>query len=202
MFFIISSGVYAEEFIFDPDMTADELWKRVDLSLFGVRDYTSDFSIAASSRDITLTVSGKLYCILPDKIKIIFDRLPGFLQEHREIIADHSIQEIIDRDLFTHKIGMTEILNGEPYYVINSSAKDPGSQLQEARFWIHARNYTSNKVILKYSSGGYVKAIQNFENIQGYYLPSYQEISIAFPEWRANFVVQFYNFVLNTGIVI
>jgi len=192
----------AAEFQFDPAMTADELWKRVDKSLAGLEDYTSNFTIDASSRDIHLNVKGKLYCILPDKLKIVFEGLPDFLAAHNEIIADHSIQDIIERENFTHTIGMTEILNGEPYYVINSSAKDKTKNLQEARFWIHAVNYTSNKVILKYANGGYVKAIQDFKDVEGYRIPSHQDINISFPDWRVNFLIDFYDFELNTGVVI
>ena len=192
----------AEDFQFEEDMTADELWQRVDNSLSGLRDYTSNFSIDASSRDIHLKVDGNLACILPDKLKIIFSGLPDFLGEHKEIIADHSIQEIIDRENFTHKIGMTDIINGEPYYVINSSVIDKEKNLQEARFWIHAVNYTSNKVILKYANTGYIKAIQEFKDVGGYKLPAHQDISIAFPDWRANFVIDYKDFKLNTGVEI
>lgn len=197
---IVTSPVFCKDFKFDSNMSGDELWRRVDGALSGLRDYTSEFNVDASSRDIHLNVKGKLSCILPDRVKFVLEGLPSFLGEHKEIITDKSIQELIDRKKFSHSIAMTEMIQGEPYYVMKSTALDKKENLQEARFWIHAVNYTSNKVILKYASGGYVRAEQKFEKINGYMLPSYDDISITFPEWRARMIVQFYNFSTNTGL--
>ncbi|HPZ07125.1 MAG TPA: hypothetical protein PL110_03355 [Candidatus Eremiobacteraeota bacterium] len=198
--FLLISPVLCQDFKFDPNMTGDELWRRVDCSLAGLRDYTSDFIVDASSRDIHLKVNGKLYCILPDKVKFVLEGLPGFLGEHKEIVTDRSVQDLINRKKFIHSIAMTDVINGEPYYIIKSSAINRNDYLQEARFWIHAVNYTSNRVIMYYSNGGYVRANQKFDRAHSYMLPVYQDISISFPEWRIQLLVTFSNFSINNGL--
>ena len=198
--FTISICYGGETFKFDPSMTADRVWANVDASLSGLRDYTSDFNLDGTSRDLHLTLSGKLACILPNRLKVVFEGLPSFLGSHKEMVSNQSLQDIIDRKKFSHTIAMTEVLAGEPYYVIKSVALEKGNNLQEARFWIHAQKFTSNKIILKYSSGGYVRATQKFTPVKGYMLPNYQDISIAFPEWRAEILVSYGNFLINTGV--
>jgi len=200
MMLLITLPAFSGDFQFDKTMTADKLWSKVDGSFAGLRDYTSDFSVDASSRDIHIKAGGKLSCLLPDKVKFVFEGLPGFLGEHKEIISDHSIQEIIDRKNFSHSIANTEVIQGEPYYIVKSSSLKENDNLQEARFWIHARYYTTGKVILKYANGGYVKVTQGFKNVSGYNLPSLMNISLYFPEWRAELVVNFSNFALNVGL--
>jgi len=200
MILLIVLPACSAEFQFDKTMTADKLWAKVDATFVGLSDYTSDFTVDASSRDIHIKAGGKLSCLLPDRVKFVFEGLPGFLGEHKEVISDHSIQDIIDRKNFSHSIANTEIIQGEPYYIVKSSSLKKDDNLQEARFWIHARYYTSGKIILKYANGGYVKVTQGFKNVGGYNLPSHMNISLYFPEWRAELVVDFSNFALNVGL--
>jgi len=180
--------------------TAEEVWAGVDAKLSGLQDYTSSFKAEAGSRDLFIKFHGKIFCRLPDKVKFVLEGLPDFLSKHSEIINENSVSQIIQRDKFNHRLIGQEKIEDKTYYILQSTAKDTGNNLVEALFWINPQNYTSDKIILKYKDGGYIKVLQEYQLIEGFPLPVSQKIKLMFPLWRAEIRVYFSDFKINPGL--
>jgi outer membrane lipoprotein-sorting protein len=196
-FFSFSPGVPAK----DASLNAEAVMKRLAAANPGLKDYTSDVSVALKVRysllATTLNLKGAHYFKAPDKSRIEIKNKPPFLSQYPDVFDFHL------KNWNDFKVALRpETPQDGAYYILELTPKKAMGDLEKRTLWVNKADFTTPVEELFYKKGSSIKVRSTYKKIQGYQLYNFCKAEVNFPSISLSGTVEMLheNHKINQGL--